>query len=303
MAFPIVCEWRAWEQYLVRELLPEIEPVSVDEDATADALVERVLRTRRDQDTVLLHFDTSHPGRVPRARSEFIARLRAEGLRVWNGAVEDITKRSVQRHNARCGLPTTAASREGAPDERVIVKSNLNAYGIPESLLPGASRTPITGREYPVMERAAVPDAWWHDERLFVERFIENAEGRFFRFYVAGETCVLSSGTSSAVVRRIHQDAPHVNFLLRLSLVDGPELAAHMEPYEVKAFAAAVAFTRSFGLDYGSLDLVMDGAGVVYVIDANATPWSGQGTADAQLVAHLRRGLTLPAAATAAAAC
>jgi hypothetical protein len=295
MDLPIVCEWQAWKNYLAWAALPEVEAISIDAAASALSLAERVLQAGGGTaHAVLLHIDTSHPGRLPRGRAEFVARMEREGLPVWNRAVMDITKTRVQEHNARLGFPTTSAARDGDPDERVIVKSNFNAHGIPESQLPGFQPTPISGREYPVMRRVEVPQEWWSDDRLFVERYVENATGRFFRFYLAGELCVLSSGTSPDAVRRIQNRGGHRNFLMRVDQVGAPRIASVLDAAEVDAFGRAVAYSRTFGLDYGSLDLVMDDAGEPFVVDTNATPFAGEMVTDPDLVAHLRRGLCGP---------
>lgn len=247
----------------------------------------------------MVHVDLTEPQRLLRDAGELSRYVTGHGIALWNARVRDISKPSIQRWNRSLGLASTAAPRDGDPDELLIVKTRLNAFGRSEARLTPTDRSrlglPRRGREftlgeYPVLRRRDVPVSLWRRRDLFLERWIANREGQFFRVYFAGERCVVCHCRSRAAVKRTSNAEFRANHLARRKDARRALFAAVMPELVVAVLQSAVRFADGFQLDYGALDFVCDDDDVPYIVDVNPTPWWGR---DRQpgVLEHLRGGL------------
>ena len=222
-------------------------------------------------DLGILHVDRT------RVREEEIPACPA---RLLNGRVLDISKRRFSSQILAPGDPW---------DGPVIVKSNLNHFGIPEEHgRPGAllargrqrlarvswrlARALPPGR-YPVLPRvAAVPDWVWRDPELLVERFVPERD--LGRYCLRGWIFFGSRSYSY----RLFSKHPLVKTgsMLGYEYLEGP-------PAELEAIRAA------HGFDFGKFDyVVVDGRPIL--LDANKTP-TVTGEGDSPRLLHLAEGV------------
>jgi len=168
-----VIDWSSRPHHLIRRLMPGTPTYRVDPGMPAEAALHMPLSGERQPHAVLLHIDASQRRSFIGDYDDLCTSLGEFGCEVWNGAVGDIRKRTLQSIFAEIGLPTVAATRDGPPDETLILKTNLNSRGIPEWELSDAQweasdlgqrrPTPLDGLEtYQVMARSDVLDGWWH---------------------------------------------------------------------------------------------------------------------------------------------
>jgi hypothetical protein len=220
----------------------------------------------------ILHVDRTRvrPEEVPAAGT----------ARLLNSRVLDISKRV---------FSSQLLSPGDDWDGPVIVKSNLNHFGIPEehghsrALLARArlglarlswrlARTLPAGR-YPVLRRlSAVPDWVWSAPDLLVERFVPERDG--------GRYCLrgwIFFGTRSYSYR-LFSTHPLVKTgsMIGYEYLDGPAP-------ELEAIRAA------HGFDFGKFDYVqVDGRAIL--LDANKTP-TVSGDGESPRLRHLAEGV------------
>ncbi|WP_164013460.1 hypothetical protein [Pyxidicoccus trucidator] len=297
-----ILDWTLRPDYLARQLLRDARLVKVKPGIPAAAMAEEVFTKAGGPGNVLLHIDASTPADFIRPLEAFCGLLGDAGYAVWNGAMHDIRKRSIHSLLQRLNLPCAAAKRDGDPDTRVIVKTNLNSRGIAEWEVPDEHRSamgwpertpsPLDGIQgYRVMRRKEVDASWWDDPRLVLEEYIDNRDGAFCRVYFCGEQMVICEGKALTEVRRMADGFDRYDYLANRKSILEPVLAGVLAPPVVAAALAALAVAEAAGLDYGSIDLVRDDAGIPYVVDINLTPYWGRPDGDVRMVDHLRHGL------------
>jgi hypothetical protein len=222
----------------------------------------------------ILHVDRTRvrPEEIPAA---------AGSVRLLNARVLDISKRV---------FSSLILARGDAWDGPVIVKSNLNHFGIPEEhgrspALVARARLGLArlswrlakalppGR-YPVLPRlAAVPDWVWSEPDLLVERFVPERDGG--RYCLRGWIFFGSRSYSY----RLFSTHP----LVKSGSMVGYEYLEGPPPPELEAIRAA------HGFDFGKFDyVVVDGR--VILLDANKTPTLA-GDGESPRLAHLAEGV------------
>jgi len=209
-----------------------------------------------DADVCILHHDRSilDAERLP---------VPPPGKRVVNGAVLDISKRRY----------STLALKPGDPwPGPVIVKTNLNHFGIPERrfvveprigrrLRAGLARHAwriarmMPPRRYPVLGRMSKVPGWvWRSPDLIVEKFMPERDGELY--------CLrgwLFFGSRGYAYRLLASD-PMVKTrtMVRYEFFDDAPPELH-------------AMRKQMGFDYGKFDYVVhDGRAIL--LDANKTP-------------------------------
>lgn len=206
-------------------------------------------------DLLILHADMS---RVPAA---FLDAAEAYPASI-NGRVADISKRSISQ-----SLLTQGSDWSGP----VIVKSDLNAGGVPEVLINRIARRrwrapPFPDvramRDYLVYDRLSdVPLLHWNDPAVVVEKFVPEVlpDGfgmRTWLFCGPSERCILHASKEPIIKgKNIFRSVP----------VDVPT-----EIREVR---------KELGFDFGKFDFVLHDDGPV-LLDANKTPASMRVTPD-----------------------
>ncbi len=298
----VVLEYHAWpdQGYAIRVLEPHALPVRLRPGEAAARVLADVPDDAR---TVMMHVDASRTnGFIAQAPALWDA-LRHRGIRVLNARATDIRKSTLHARCEALGVPSARTPRDGAPDERVIIKTNLNSAGAPERLL--ARQANGLGRQfaqelnagmrdasdYRICRRDEVPATVWTDPTLVVERFISNPDGLYFRVHTVGRaTCVaeiwntfdIKKGTTG-VVRRFN------HFYWRTAAGDEAVGPSHETAGRVAALVRRVH--DGMGIDYGATDCVMDDTtGELVVVDANKTPGAGSMAKRPDIVEHLRRG-------------
>lgn len=231
------------------------------------------------------HINLTDSRRVPRQRSDFCAALQGRGIDVINGHVPNISKREVQRVCRAAGLPTTAAPRDGDPEELVIVKTDRNFGGENEARLREHDRVQLGLADghrrkchhlnYWIGKRRDASPAAWASEEWVVERYVRNRYNFFFRAYVLRKQFILSRVIDDSLIQKMPSGITRQNWFFRLP---GFELCSGAENAEIRAVAHAVGrFVAEVQLDFGALDAVQDDCGSSYVIDLNTTPyWGGE---------------------------
>ncbi len=298
----VVLEYNAYQDdgYAIRVLEPRALHVRLRPGEPAARVLAAVPDDAR---TVMLHVDASRTdGFIADAPALWDA-LRHRGVRILNAGATDIRKRTLHARCEALGVPSAATTRDGSPDERLIIKTNLNSAGAPERLL--ASRGNRVGRQfaqelnagrldasdYRVCRRDEVPPAVWSDPTLVVERFISNPEGIYFRVHTVGRaTCVaeiwntldIKKGTTG-VVRRFNH--------FYWTTADGDEAVGPSHETAARVAALVRQVHDAMGIGYGASDCVMDETTrALIVVDVNKTPGAGSMAARPDIVAHLRRG-------------
>jgi hypothetical protein len=218
-----------------------------------------------DADLAILHVNQTV---VPPEYDRLISRF----PRVLNARVRDISKRVVS-----CNLVRRGDDLAGP----VIVKTDLNHGGVPESRIVNKMPTPhrwwragvdrlpwrrplFEGINYPLFERSAdVPRRVWSDRRLVVERFLPERDDGFY--------CVriwMFLGAKERIRRFFSRDP----VIKSTNIVHAEQLAD--VPDELRRLREA------WGFDFGKFDFAMcDGRLVVY--DLNRTPSLGRLTGEA----------------------
>jgi hypothetical protein len=274
-------------RFLCHELFPRAHVLHASPVDTAERILARIPeRARR----FLFHVNLTLTARFPRDRARLVAALERRGIEPLNHRVVDVSKRALQATLVRLGLATTQAARRGDPRELLIVKTNYNAGGRQEQKLrrgrrvrlgiAPASRVITRSRGYRVMPRRQVPSAYWDDPALFIERYVSNAAGRYFRAYVLHERIAVSAITSTRRVKKADPGLPRENHLL----VRGRAHDSVPEPLR----ALVERFTHALSLDYGTLDVVEADDGAFHLVDLNTTPYWGRAESQSALIDHLR---------------
>ncbi len=298
---PVLYRWSVHDAYLMSVLAPGMRVIDVKPAESARSALERILDAASPPRLVIVHIDASMPAQFVRPLDELNQCLLDRGIEVWNCSVGDIRKTAVQAHNEGLGLPSTRASRDGPLEELLIVKTNLNSRGCPEWSLspetrqalgwPPPKESPLHWTsEYLVMPRGRIPANWWLDDQAAIERYVDNRYGLFYRTYFCGEAVVLCEGTANTTVRRMRDADNRYDFLLSRDLAIDEAAVSSLETPAADVFCAAVVYAETLGLDYGSIDFVVDDGGVPYVIDVNLTPYWGSSPGDGDMLRHLRQG-------------
>lgn len=280
-----VYAWPTSKGYYAEKVVPRRLDLRARPADTAEEVSARLPVTVR---SFLLHIDVTDTSNFPLDRQRLLEELRARSIRVLNGQVTNISKRTIHALAQQLALPCAQASREGDGSELLIVKTDRNYGGRNERLLPRRYRRALglTGDsalisgafDYKLAPRKEVPASWWDDPHLVVERFIADPGHRLHRVHVVLNHFAFWCGVSSLPIRKVRDCSDtHEHFLWRGQLEPGLPPALLRTVYD---------FAEAFSLDYGALDLIADDAGRYYVIDVNSTPW--RGTQSPERIAFLR---------------
>ena len=271
----LVYEWQAWKGFLISHLVADYCHVQAAYEDDFSALERWLTPNIR---AVLPQVNLSHSRLFPQQRAALFQQLKQRNILLLNAEVEDISKRHLHAMLARAGLRSARALPEGAPQQRLFVKSNLNWGGAAEQRLPPALQAqfalPASGLiqnwdGYYTALREEIAPALWRQSDLVIENYIENADNSFFRVYGFGEALVVVKAHSNALIKKLSGHPADKNYLLeRRQLLEGTsELDADLHN-QIKGFV------RACPLAYFCLDMVHDGTQHT-IIDLNLTPWAG----------------------------
>ncbi|MCB1055302.1 MAG: hypothetical protein KDD11_07280 [Acidobacteria bacterium] len=281
-----------WCGFLLEALHPDATVFEAAPSLEREPLIEL---SHRPGALIVYHLNVSHSRSLPRHRARVTSELLSHGATVWNAAITDIRKRSIQARLDQAGLPTTRATKEDAVSTPVIVKTNANYGGLPEARLAGllsleprplpeAMARADALPDYPVLERHLVPDDWWERDDLAIERYVANAQDSFFRVYVVGNRCVYSQGWTPGPVKKMAPGIARCNWM--------GELHERCQGVSVELTSLISQGARTLNLDFGTLDVVFDESSF-YIVDVNTTPFWGR-ESQSGLLDHLRAAVGSP---------
>lgn len=288
----LVYEWNAWWQFKMVRAMPEAVRVTARPGERAEDVLARCPAGAV---AFAFHLNATFSARIPHAREDLVSGLVDRGVVPINASVTNISKRWLHSQCAACGLPVAAAPRHGDADERLIIKTNHNFGATSERLLPPGllaeleiappSTHVADATGYRVLRRCEVPDAWWADPTLAVERYIENRSNRIYRVSFAGRRFDVLSLINTNVIKKVDQASERATYMC-----DRDRLARGAVPgVEPAVGVTAVRFVDYAGIDFGSLDVMLDHDGQAYVLDVNSTPYGGSNSLRRLL--NTRRGL------------
>jgi len=294
----VVYEWQAFEHYLAMKLLPAATFLHAAIDDSALAVLARMPRECR---AFLFQVNLSCTARFPPERGALVEALAARGIRILNGSLTDVRKTALRRLLRAAGLPSLAAARNGDQDETLMVKTDFNYGGFGERLLSPAERRVLglsadeiglrDWSDYRVLPRRDMPDEWWLDASLVVERFVENPQGEFFRVYVAGDSVMVVKAYTACAIKKVTGGQRDENVLFSRRRL--PNLGAN-DVLSDELLSTLHRFLARVDLDFGSLDVVHDGERC-FIVDLNLTPHGARGVLRPEVEAHLRQGMAASA--------
>jgi len=286
-----VYDWNTGSEFLLPRLVPGAKSISANpRDTAVDILTEC-----QDRPVFAFHVNLSETNQFPLCRPHLEHLLRTTNICILNERVKDIRKRTVQSHCRAVGLGSVSATKDdGAQDDLLIVKTNLNYAGIGERKLSHQERADLgiamseefmTIEDYRVLRRSEIPNRWWTDHTLAIEHFIENEAGRKYRSYFAGQRHVIAVTSHDSRIKKF-QNA----LTLQYHLATHRQMTRGLHPSIPDAVQRSISsFVRSFHIDFGAIDLVEDDSGMVYIVDVNTT--SGAKALGHDQITFLRRGL------------
>lgn len=230
----------------------------------------------------LFHISVTITTAFPASRAGLLAALAARGIRTINAGVTDISKPAIQRQCAEFSLPVALAARTLPADTPVIVKTSLNFAGKTEKYLPQselarlgmhlAQHVPDPGN-YRIIAAGEVPQSWWDDPALCIERYISNDEGRYHRALLWQDRLAVLEAINPHSIKKA--DGNVSNRWLRFRLVGGRYRSADGLDSDLEPLLTQVAaYAHATGLSFGAIDAVLSNRGEHYIIDVNTTPFT-----------------------------
>lgn len=288
----LVYSWNAWDGYLASFVFPHASVVYGDlfEDSfdVGKCLVGG-------ESLFLFQVNLTKTAFAPVSRDAILAELDRRGIRILNRELHDISKRWLQNKLRELGLPTTLATREGPPQEYLIVKTNENYMGEHERMLSNAQRaqlhilepSPLPDNQtgYYVAPRSKISAEAFDNSSLIIERYIKSKDDTFFRIYKAAELVIIVKSRSTMLIKKVRGDPSDENIVTTLE-----ELADHWRSFPQRLGIVLQWFFHNVKMDYGCLDVVTDGS-EFYIIDVNLTPWGGDPKPDEFLLGLMRSHL------------
>lgn len=285
----VVYQWRGWDGFLIKKIAPNAQ---VAEASPLDEVRSVIDRLHGLPGVFLFHINCSVTRRFPVQRDALIGALVEDGWIPSNHRAVDISKRWIQACLKREGCNSVSATRSGPGSEVVLVKSNYNHGGKKEKELAeevravmGLDRIPtaeVDEHSYRVLPRSQVPEDWWDDPSLTVERFVGNRRGFYFRVSLAGDRCHLVKLANPQPIKKVGKSRvvgvwkTHFN----------PEVSIR-DSVVARVLAEVELASLALGMDFGSMDVVLDDRDEPYVVDVNHTPWFNTQTYFPGLVSFL----------------
>lgn len=290
--------------YLAARIFPAAQqmPLAIGQDAVGVASL-----LGPDVRWFVWHVMPTYKAAMPRHREALCRMLREKSIIGINERVVDISKRNIQSVLAGLGLPTTEATPEGDPHEKLFIKSNHNYGGMAERLMSKEMRDYFgiavphpqapEFKSYLVAVRQQVQPLAFNLADVFVERFVGNTAEVFFRAFVLFDAVVLSRIVCGRVIKKALGAEQRDDYFLTFSEASSGFASA---PDEIarKIMVDLARFCPTFGLDMGAVDVLLDDDGVPHIIDANPTAWGGENCDRPGFLDHLSKGLLGRLAAT-----
>ena len=293
-----VCECNAWDRFLVKELSPTAVRIPIIPGESARRVAAAIAPSAR---VFIVHVDASRTDGILDGDVGLFERLETQGITTINAQATDVRKRTLHERCAERGLSSAVATRDGPPDERLIIKTNLNAAGAPERRLVNRVRqsdrfkvdlsdTLADTQGYLVCTRSEISERTWSDPTLVVERYLENPEGLFYRVYSLGPAAVVATICTDLLIKKLSTRASRREYHFFWSAA-GEDIPLSEPPEEARrALSVARRAAAAMHADFHATDCVMGADGTILPIDVNKTPFWGGATRPG-VIEHLRLGL------------
>jgi hypothetical protein len=254
------------QSYLAAKVFPDFKAIEchpLHDD------VDTIMNRLEGDTDFLFHIDLTVQDRIPPRRAALIEALTAAGIKVHNGSHADQRKRFLQSVTADLGLPSLTATKEGDPEEKLIVKTDLNVAGGPERrtvrrfpglplpLLPNRVCSPF---EYYAARRRDIPDDVWSDPTLHIERCVENTKGTVLRsFWNQGKGVISVIENPDQLVKKQNDKCRRWNH------------TAPIDALTETAFSRMRRYAETLRLSYFTADWVVDENECPFLVDLNLT--------------------------------
>lgn len=288
----VIYEWHAWNGHMLQKLMPYAQRLRAN-----PLISSRHVLALLPEDTAVFafHLNLTHTAAFPLDRSELIASLRKKGIILLNSEITDISKSTLHAVCRELGLRSLDTQQKiGSPGDLVILKTDRNYGGFGERQLSAEMQDamrvvlqcPLENiNDYRIVRREDVPNDWWNDASLVVERFVYNTDGRKYRAYFAGNRVVFFVIFDSHLIMRFHTSKRRQPICTSLEI-----LRQGMQEGLSSALQDAMfRLTDRLRADFGAIDFVEDDVGAIYPIDLNVTSFSRALSDD--LLDYLRVGL------------
>jgi len=296
-----IMEWPNCDDYLVSTLFPRAQRLPINIGGRNDSLLECLRPGVR---CVFIHVDLTDTSSFPADRDAITAFLRHRGIAMINGDITNISKRRLQQACQACGLPSVALSGRRPADDAttVIIKTNENYGGIPEQRLhtalaaqPGIAAHEQGATENPnyrICQYGDLPADIWENQDYVVERFVDNSRHLKFRCHVLMDRMVVSAVIDAAPVSRMEwgSERHEMYYAGGVRSAEAPAAAgafSFVGPLADRIAVSIGVLRRHVKMNYGSIDVMADDAGVCFPVDINTTPYWGRADLDA-VVRYLR---------------
>jgi len=296
---PIVsCEWCASETFLLGRLFPDRHIISSRPLEPARRIIRQLPSGMK---FFFFHLNGTQTDKFITDRQLLRDAVRQRNALALNATITDISKGFLQRVLLEVGLSTTLAPREGDPNEELMIKTDRNCKGDAEALLtprqqlrlgyrpPSPLLTSIFAevQKYPVLRRREIPSAWWSEPEIIIERYISNADDRFYRVHILRDHLVITDVIVPGTVKKLSAGVKAAHHYFTYAQMDSGEVPA---PFHEICRQTRI-LQNGMGFDFAALDLVLDNMGASFIVDLNTTPWAGPIRLDHPLLNHLRRAL------------
>ena len=287
-----IYEWQAKQFFLFSVLCRSSLRIEANAGDWADDVLRKLSGDIR---LFAFHLNLTQTASFPHNRAALCRDLSRADIFVVNAEVTNISKAFIQASCRRLGLPSTEAAPDGDPDERVIIKTNLNYGGLGEKVLNtqdlrvlgwSASQCPLDATSYKVLKRRDVAVSDWDNPALFIERFVHNHNDRFCRVYLLSDYIVVSEVVDPSVLKRMPGGIDRKNWFYQIQQ-DGFEAIGATSTQSMSVARQVRSFVRALRIDFAALDIVLDDDERSYIIDVNTTP-SWRDTVEPEVERFLR---------------
>ena len=303
----VIYDWASRPDFLLRRLYPQARIVKARPLEDVNSIIQSALSPEggdNNKDLWVFHLNLSDTRKWFPNWLEIVNKLKSLGCRVVNDRVVDIRKSTIQKINCNAGLPNVIANQHDEPSIKVIVKTDYNYGGATEAKLSSTEASKlgllaIDGAavaafdDYYVCCVGDISEEIWNDKRIVIERYVNNDDNRFYRFYRCGSRVVLSEVINKEIIKKMNPGLPRRNWYysvveetLRLhpSSSEPTHYSLHRE-----LLSNATKLCITMGLEFGALDVVVDQEDRPYIIDVNPTPGWGLET-HSEILDFLRDG-------------
>ena len=253
----------AQSNYLVNRIIKELPSSTNHAAADYTMFSGRVLdHIIQNNYHIIAHADQTF--RDPRL-TEIVDELMNLGLTVWNGSLQDISKRKVDEVAKAMGLLPLGVDKDY--EGLVFTKTDFNAGDVPQDL---------QSYQYKVLDAKDVPDELWNDSRMFISAYVDpsldknSKYGRVERVYFSGDEAFVISifGSDKSEIksdnvmrlyyRPIEKREQDLDFLVGEGIKKPGFSFGFVDEYQQRAYDATRLIQKKLGIDVGAIEYLID---------------------------------------------